>query len=175
MLWIKFIVNKFKLCLNLFPLPVEVPRGFFVLQPEQTCILQVHKSDYFLITIVHDENPSQIVELFFQETALSHAEKYNCSQYLHLVVLFDHFSFQNLRNQLDIFFVSCHDTLSLQLRNGLVINALLLIDHLKGHIDMTCGNFLGSHDVHIFELFNEIVQFLDGLLVFVLHHSLDVS
>ena len=87
------IIDKVINLFDLGPVPIKVPWCLLILKFEKTSVLQVHKSNNFLISIVHDKYPSQIVEVCLCKTALSGTEDDHRSEDFHLVVLFGHFCF----------------------------------------------------------------------------------
>ena len=46
---------------------------------------------------------------------------------------------------------------------------------MSGNVNVAGRNFLGLHDIHVFKLLNELVKFLNSLLVLIIHHSLNVG
>jgi len=56
-----------------------------------------------------------------------------------------------------------------------VVVVPLGLTDVEGHVDVAGGDLLGLHDVHVLQLLDEFVKLLNGLLVLVRHHSLDVG
>jgi len=131
-----------------------VPRISFVLDFEKASILQVHQRDYLLIAVVHDKDPSQVIEILLSEASLREREQAHGPQHLHLIVSFDHFGLQLLSN---IFDILTHYAFTFKAVDLQVIDVSLALWNVESDVYMFCCNFLGLDYVHVLEFLDEFV------------------
>jgi len=143
-----FLIDEIKRVLDFLPLPVMIARCFLVSNFEQTCILKIHQSYHFLITIVHDKCSSETVKISFGTSTLRCAEKNHVSQDSHFIILLAYLCKQCCSCTLKISLI-LYNTSTLKLVRCKVVHVLLWLCHKWCHINMTCSNFFCLHNIHV--------------------------
>ena len=154
--------------LNLLPVPVEISWRLPVSHLEEPSILHVHQSDNLLVSIAGNKHSPHKVKSLLINTSSCGAEQRHHSKDLHLFILLCHFRQETVWS----IFRFTHDTSSFHFIHLEIVNVpLTQCNNMRSNVDVTGRNFFGLNDVHVFQFLDEFVQFLNVLLVLVVHHS----